>query len=1001
MSIHLLKMVLNDGRYDRLRQLGDAPNGGLGAKVGKMPLRGVGAVTAKARDAQLNSLRIALSPQDVTRPGLRRNFFWRFLRQLRRTGLVMFFDEFAQLIDTPSPAKQLVELRRLRKLYLNPGAPYALSSDAGALEDLGSELDRVSDLLVEGAVAERAAVAAALSQPAKEDEEEQLEEEEEDEEPRARVLSDSEQGPSSSFAESGVHGDRLNSSHHSTHTSAAAPGAGAGSGKSSGAGAGSGKGAAGSMAGAVSRATGSSSGSGSGRGAAAPGFDMSGKQRGERGGLRRSHSGYVMHWRQVAHRKITPEDQQRREQAQAMLREVFQSASALALEQVAQLLPVFLDSELARTLACYEAFASVPREVCDYAKLCVLGEGGFGKVHAVQCTDTQKRYALKEMSKLKIVQKKRSQTILNEAKILKKLGHPFCARLHQVMSDELSVYFLLDLLPGGDLKYHVKRMPLVQHELAQFWAACLVLAVEHLHSRNVLHRDIKLANCLLDADGYAVLCDFGLSVTSDEPRPIRHGHCCGTAGYIAPEMLLGPAWDRRKEKSQQVDVVEEDNNIVRRVSKSLRRLSGSRSSKVDDAKVAMARTTATNVLLRQQSGAKLEQDQSARPQPQQHQHQQHQQRQHHQQEQLSPAAGSPTSGGATWSAASPASPLALISALGDLHPPAPGATGGERRGTATQQQPPPQQQQQQQQQQQPLLDYAEELYGFEELHERRSRAAFAMTRSSAPDAGAVAAAAANAAHAANAAATAAAAAAAAAAAPETEADDASGVFTRYADYGSSVDWFSLGVTIHQMFSYGRLPFSRGIKRSNRQLLQNMQEGNVLWSGTALAQLERNSKLTTVANNDPAGNVKKSKRPVLGLTQAAKDLVEQMLVFDPALRLGCGARGVQEIKEHPFFDGIDWITVGKKHVVPPFVPASGQLNAEFRPEDFEGGVEGPSAKLRRQTQQTVDEDSARLFHEVEYVRPSAFFDEIQECVMDYGQVATPDQRSRLGAACALM
>jgi serine/threonine protein kinase len=522
----------------------------------------------------------------------------------------------------------------------------------------------------------------------------------------------------------------------------------------------------------------------------------------------------------------------------------------------------------------------------------------------------------------------------------------------------------------------------VQHEVVQFWAACLVLAVEHLHSRNVLHRDIKLANCLLDADGYAVLCDFGLSVTSDEPRPIRHGHCCGTAGYIAPEMLLGPAWDRRKDKAQQADVVEEEPNIMRRMSDRLRRFSGARSSmKVDDAEAAMARAAAAAAavapVLSLKTGAEIERDKL-----------QEQQRQ-----QLSPP-GSPTSG-AAWSGASP---LTLISALGETTI----ATGGERRGSTNLSMP--------QRQQQPLLDFADEPYGFEELHERRSRAAFALTRSSAPDAGAVAAAAAGAAHAANAAATAAAtAAAAAAAAPETEADDPSGEFTRYSDYGSSVDWFSLGVTIHQIFSYGRLPFSRGIKRSNRQLLQNMQEGNVLWSGTALAQLERNLKLTTAASTEvnasgsSGSNGKKSKRPVVGLTPAAKDLVEQMLVFDPALRLGCGARGVDEIKEHPFFSGIDWAIVSKKHIVPPFVPANGQLHAEFRPEDFEASVAGggSTAKLRQQTMLAVDEDSARLFHEVEYVRPSAFFDEIQDCIIDFSQVAPPGQRSRFGPACVLM
>jgi len=190
----------------------------------------------------------------------------------------------------------------------------------------------------------------------------------------------------------------------------------------------------------------------------------------------------------------------------------------------------FLLSKYGKVVHQYDTYSKKVLTSDDYERLRVLGEGGFGKVHAIRM-ESGAIYAAKEMSKARIITKKRIETVLNEAKILKKCHSTFICRLHHIYSDDMSIYFILDIMFGGELKYQLKRMEAPREDVVQFWMACLISGIHHLHSNRIIHRDIKLSNALLDSEGYVCINDFGLSVTSETEDP-RAVTCCGTPGYV-------------------------------------------------------------------------------------------------------------------------------------------------------------------------------------------------------------------------------------------------------------------------------------------------------------------------------------------------------------------------------------------------------------------------------------------------------------------------------------
>ena len=170
----------------------------------------------------------------------------------------------------------------------------------------------------------------------------------------------------------------------------------------------------------------------------------------------------------------------------------------------------------------------------DFEFLYIIGRGGFGKVWRVKSKKTNKHYALKQMSKLKIIDKKSIKSINSERDLLSELFSPFIVNMYYAFQDKEFLYLVIDLLPGGDLRYHISIHKKFSEEQTRFFICGIILALEYIHSKGVIHRDIKPENLVLDDKGYIRLTDFGIAKKNMEDNS---SETSGTPGYMSPEVI--------------------------------------------------------------------------------------------------------------------------------------------------------------------------------------------------------------------------------------------------------------------------------------------------------------------------------------------------------------------------------------------------------------------------------------------------------------------------------
>ncbi|CAA0807934.1 Serine/threonine-protein kinase AtPK2/AtPK19 [Striga hermonthica] len=179
----------------------------------------------------------------------------------------------------------------------------------------------------------------------------------------------------------------------------------------------------------------------------------------------------------------------------------------------------------------------------DFEFLKLVGQGAFGKVYQVRKTGSSEIFAMKVMRKDKIMEKNHAEYMKAERDILTKINHPFIVQLRYSFQTKYRLYLVLDFVNGGHLFFQLyHHHGLFREELARIYAAEIVSAVSHLHAHGIMHRDLKPENILLDAEGHAMLTDFGLAKQFDEET--KSNSMCGTLEYMAPEIILGKGHDK-------------------------------------------------------------------------------------------------------------------------------------------------------------------------------------------------------------------------------------------------------------------------------------------------------------------------------------------------------------------------------------------------------------------------------------------------------------------------
>ena len=164
----------------------------------------------------------------------------------------------------------------------------------------------------------------------------------------------------------------------------------------------------------------------------------------------------------------------------------------------------------------------------------IIGKGGFGKVWKVYSKKYKSSYAMKEMLKVKIIDKKSEKNVKREIDLLSIMNHPFIINMHFSFQDNHYLYIAMDLLTGGDLRYQISKIRKFTEEQTKFFIACTILSLEYLHKNEIIHRDLKPENLVLDSKGYVKLTDFGIA-----NKYIKNNsrETSGTPGYMSPEVM--------------------------------------------------------------------------------------------------------------------------------------------------------------------------------------------------------------------------------------------------------------------------------------------------------------------------------------------------------------------------------------------------------------------------------------------------------------------------------
>ncbi|KAI9706803.1 MAG: camp-dependent protein kinase catalytic subunit [Bogoriella megaspora] len=176
----------------------------------------------------------------------------------------------------------------------------------------------------------------------------------------------------------------------------------------------------------------------------------------------------------------------------------------------------------------------------DFTIQRTLGTGSFGRVHLVQSKHNQRFYAIKVLKKAQVVKMKQVEHTNDERRMLQKVKHPFLITLWGTFQDSKNLYMVMDFIEGGELFSLLRKSQRFPNPVAKFYAAEVTLALDYLHGMNIIYRDLKPENLLLDRHGHLKITDFGFA----KEVPDITWTLCGTPDYLAPEVVSSKGYNK-------------------------------------------------------------------------------------------------------------------------------------------------------------------------------------------------------------------------------------------------------------------------------------------------------------------------------------------------------------------------------------------------------------------------------------------------------------------------
>ena len=188
----------------------------------------------------------------------------------------------------------------------------------------------------------------------------------------------------------------------------------------------------------------------------------------------------------------------------------------------------------------YKKYPKTKMNFYKYGRL--LGKGAFGKVNLSLHVLTGRLVAIKSINKSKLLNEKQRRKIMLETLIMKTLSKSNnIVKIFETYETKKHYCIVMEYICAGDLLSYIKKRGKLTEQVAKFIFKQIVLSLQYIHSHNIVHRDIKLDNILIDLDNNIKICDFGVSKIVKKGEPMMEQ--CGTPAYIAPEILLNKGYE--------------------------------------------------------------------------------------------------------------------------------------------------------------------------------------------------------------------------------------------------------------------------------------------------------------------------------------------------------------------------------------------------------------------------------------------------------------------------
>ena len=190
----------------------------------------------------------------------------------------------------------------------------------------------------------------------------------------------------------------------------------------------------------------------------------------------------------------------------------------------------------------YKSHSSYPKTDISFYKFGrVIGRGAFGKVNIGLNILTGRIVAIKSFNKQNLLNEKAKKKILYETNLMRGLYHPSVTKILETFETDKYMLIIMEYISGGNLQNFVKKRRKLCEKTAKILYRQIIQGIKYIHSKGIVHRDIKLENILLDLNNIVKICDFGVGKLTQKGQKLMDQ--CGTPVYMAPEIIKGDGYE--------------------------------------------------------------------------------------------------------------------------------------------------------------------------------------------------------------------------------------------------------------------------------------------------------------------------------------------------------------------------------------------------------------------------------------------------------------------------